>query len=393
MIAAEACSRIIKAYDAQGWHRTATAVDHASARWLIDELHSRNVQGALETFPFTRVDPEPCSVQGDGWTVQGHPFTDSLLPSPGNPLKGRFAERPDTGAFALVHADAHGMASPIDPLREQPWAAIIAILDGPGFTLRNQWRQDEPYGPPVVQVPASSAAQLEQARQCGEELTIHCGAVLAPTEASNVIATVPGSDPSLAPITVLTPRSGWWHCAGERGGGIAVWLEVAGEARRLGLSRTVNFVASTGHELNFWGARQHIARHPGLGPASRFWVHLGANIGARGTTLMTVSSDRGLLDIARSAGDRSGMTADEVRWEFREHAPGGEAQVIERAGGTFLSLIGANPQLFHSTEDRWPQAIDSEAIARAANLVVETLLASEPGGGSGQSAPPGRSRG
>ena len=59
MIAAEDCSSVIKAYEAQGWHRTATTVDHASAQWLIDELGTRNVQGALETFPFTRVDPEP----------------------------------------------------------------------------------------------------------------------------------------------------------------------------------------------------------------------------------------------------------------------------------------------------------------------------------------------
>jgi len=28
-----------------------------------------------------------------------------------------------------------------------------------------------------------------------------------------------------APRWVLAQRSGWWHCAGERGGGLACWLE------------------------------------------------------------------------------------------------------------------------------------------------------------------------
>jgi alanyl-tRNA synthetase len=40
-------------------------------------------------------------------------------------------------------------------------------------------------------------------------------------EAFNVVATVAGQQTDLAPIVVITPRSGWWQCASERGGGLA----------------------------------------------------------------------------------------------------------------------------------------------------------------------------
>jgi hypothetical protein len=32
---------------------------------------------------------------------------------------------------------------------------------------------------------------------------------------------------SLAPVVVITPRSGWWACASERGPGIAAFIELA----------------------------------------------------------------------------------------------------------------------------------------------------------------------
>jgi hypothetical protein len=45
-----------------------------------------------------------------------------------------------------------------------------------------------------------------------------------------------------------------------------------------------------------------------------------------------------------------------------------------RAGGRYLTLVGSNP-LFHLPEDRWPHAVDTDAVtgiaAAAAALVVK----------------------
>ncbi len=378
MILASYCSRVVEEFDAQGWHRTATDVDYASARWLIDEFRKRGVAASIDTYPFTRVDPVPCSVSSETWKISGFPFTDSLLPAPGTVLRGTIAEVPGPSAFALVAAEPHGMTSPVDELRAQQWAAILVLMEGPGFTLRNQWSQESPYGPPVIQVPASERDRLEAARGAKEPLSLGLGAKRSRVGASNVRARVTGRHPELPPITILTPRSGWWHCAGERGGGIAGLLEVAGETQRLGLSRNVDFVATTGHELGFWGIHRHLERHVEAAQGAHFWVHLGANIGAKGTTAVVRSGDSRLLETARAAGSLLDSDAGAARWDLCERAPGGEAQVVEAAGGTYISLVGAGFEMFHSIEDRWPDAIDAEAIARSANFVMELLLQSEP---------------
>jgi hypothetical protein len=54
--------------------------------------------------------------------------------------------------------------------------------------------------------------------------------------------------------------------------------------------------------------------------------------------------------------------------------PSGETRDIHRAGGRYLTLVGSNP-LFHLPQDRWPHAVDTDAVtkiaAAAAALVVK----------------------
>ena len=53
-------------------------------------------------------------------------------------------------------------------------------------------------------------------------------------EAFNVVTTLAGANRSLPPLVVMTPRSGWWTCASERGGGIACWLELMRDLKTAG---------------------------------------------------------------------------------------------------------------------------------------------------------------
>jgi hypothetical protein len=99
-------------------------------------------------------------------------------------------------------------------------------------------------------------------------------------EAFNVLAGIEGKNPGLPPLVIMTPRSGWWTCASERGGGIACWLELMLCMRDTKPARDVRFVASSGHELGYRGIEVYAERHPDLIRRSRAWIHLGANIGA-----------------------------------------------------------------------------------------------------------------
>src|SRR6478672_2590287 len=48
--------RIIHAFEAQGFHRTGTLVDRASANWLREEAHQAGLAASLEPFSIQRVD-------------------------------------------------------------------------------------------------------------------------------------------------------------------------------------------------------------------------------------------------------------------------------------------------------------------------------------------------
>lgn len=163
---------------------------------------------------------------------------------------------------------------------------------------------------------------------------------------------------------MLTPRSGWWHCAGERGGGIAIWLEVARRVRLLKLRRSVRFLATTGHELGFLGLGWYFDTDPGLAPNATGWLHLGANIGAVDSTLGVRATDGHLIDLAKEASAGPHAETATPNFGVATIPSGGEALEVAIRGGCYIALTGGGFPLVHTPEDRWPHAIDKEAIAR-----------------------------
>ena len=376
-ISGDDCSAIIRDYDLQGWHRTATSVDSASAEWLVNKLNERGVESELLPFPFRRVDPEPCSVSAGDWSVAGYPMPDTDLPAMEAPISGTISDEPSADAIALIRVSQRGQSALLEDTRTQAWRAIIAVTGdlGTGLALRNSWQFDAPSGPPIAQVPAAAWESLTAAKQTGEIVTIRCGAVHTETTAFNVAGFVPGTSPDLAPLVMLTPRSGWWHCAGERGGGVAIWLEVARRIASLNLRRSVRFLATTGHELGFLGLRRYFEADPALAPNAAAWLHLGANIGGSDTNLGVRASDERLIELAREAAAQSHSSSDMPNFGVAKVPPGGEALEVANRGGRYIAMTGGGFSLFHTPEDRWPVAIDQEAIARHGMMALNVLRA------------------
>jgi len=80
---------------------------------------------------------------------------------------------------------------------------------------------------------------------------------------------------------VSTPRSGWFGCAAERGPGVAVWLDLARWAAKAMPDHDLAFVCNTGHEYEYLGASEAMKQIAPPPAATRFWLHLGANVAAR----------------------------------------------------------------------------------------------------------------
>ncbi len=225
---------------------------------------------------------------------------------------------------------------------------------------------------PVLQVSSRHSAWLTDLARAGRNVRIVAHAARMRTTANNVVAAIAGRDPSLSPVVVMTPRSGWWNCAGERGGGIAGWLEIARAVAARPGRRPLLMVASSGHELGHYGLDEFIARRPGLIRGAAAWVHLGANIGAAGGGVRLQASADEIDALASAPLARAG--AHIAQRVPRGTVPAGEARNIHVGGGRYVSLLGTGP-LFHSRADRWPDAVDRAAVSQFARAFAALTTA------------------
>jgi hypothetical protein len=368
-------ARIIRTYDAQGFHRTGTDVDDTSGAWLAEEARAAGAETALARFPLARVDVRSCSVTVAGKSIDGLPLFDGGFTG-AEGVAGHIGTSA-AAEIALVDLDGPAISSEgrsIEQLRRAgTHRAIVAITRGssPGLIPMNAYRFVEPYGVPVVQVASTDGAWLHEAAKRGDATTVVAHAVRIDDTAANVVATVRGSRPELTPVVVITPRSGWWNCASERGGGVACWIVAMRAAARAKAPRTIQFVASSGHELGHIGLDAFIARRADFVKSAHAWIHLGANIGAAGGRMRLQASDDQMEASALAAlGRASATVADRVP---RGTVPAGEARNIHVAGGRYASLLGSG-QYFHSVADRFPVAVDAAAVDRYAAAVADLVV-------------------
>jgi hypothetical protein len=189
--------------------------------------------------------------------------------------------------------------------------------------------------------------------------------------AYNVTLEIPGTDPDLAPVVVSTPRSGWWQCAGERGGGIACWLETARALIAAPKERSCLFVAVTGHELGFLGMRSYLARRPRLLQTCHRWLHFGANLGAPRQPLRLQASDEAIAEWAVPLLESGGVSVGAP--SVRPPQPRGEAGLVQAGGARYIAPIRGS-EVFHHPSDRWPEAVDAAALARCASAFSSVAL-------------------
>ena len=243
----------------------------------------------------------------------------------------------------------------------------ITLGDPPGLTPINADDFTRPFGPPVLQLSSEHRGALERAAATAANATVSIEMRRTPVKACNVTARIAGRKPALAPVVVMTPRSGWWQCASERGGGLVLFLEIMRAIHAAAPARGVIFTANSGHELGHLGLDHFIHAEPGLVKSAHCWIHLGANFAAAvGPQVRLQASDETLFDQARAAMAKEDVTPD-VETPVGQRARG-EARNIFDGSGRYVSLLGGNG-LFHHQNDRWPDAVDAEKTAKLARAL------------------------
>ena len=366
-------ARIIGEYDAQGWHRTGTVVDHESAQWLADQVSKTGAEVSLDSFQLSRIDPGECYLEVGGQRISGLPMFDGAFTGAegiqGN--LGRVGSPAEIGVGEVSLAGGEDEALTASR-RSSDHKALVAVTIGgrPGLMPSNAPQFLSPFGCPVLQVGSDAQALLNQYMERVPEARLVAPVSRAPAESFNVVGRINGRDRHLPPLIVMTPRSGWWYCASERGGGLACWLEVMRAVHETNPRRDVIFVATSGHEVGLYGIHAFLERWQDLASNAFAWIHFGANIGSsQGSTGNYAATDEVLADRTKSALDKAGVTHSERGERFPS-----ESGVVMSRGGTVVALVGSGNAVFHLESDRWPGLVDVNAVAGYANAFADLAV-------------------
>jgi hypothetical protein len=369
----------LTAWDSQGTHRTGTTGDETGAIWLAHEAAGLGVEVGTEVFELDRLEPLACYLELDGERISAVPEFDA----PSASANGV------TGALSLNRHDEAILVAKLSPRsvytgeyermrRGAAHRALVIVCTGarPGMGLLNAEWFRTPYGAPAIHVSSEAsetvlagAARAAPARVVAENRYV-------PAAARNVVIAIAGSRRASPPVVVMTPRSSWWQSTAERGGGLVCWLESLRALIAASPGCDVVFTANSGHELGHLGLDDFMARRPGwerpIAEGGATWVHFGANIGAAGGELSVQPASDELRQLTETEQARAGRAPDVVA--PKALVPSGETRDIHRAGGHYVTLVGSNPW-FHLPQDRWPHAVDADAVTRiaaaAAALVVK----------------------
>lgn len=366
----------IRGWDAIAEHRTGTPGDRQTSAWLAAQARATGLAAERQDFELSRWVPDVCTVAVGDVVVEGVPLFDGGTTGREG-VGGRLVSLPRGGAAggsAAIGLGSFGNAAGAanralaGARNSDSWQALVAVskMDArvTGLALQNADRFQAPFGPPVLQVATEHEAWLQAAARRGGTAHVTVYSNFETATASNVVCRIPGRRRRLAPLVVLTPKSAWWVCTAERGGGIAVWLALLRHFAANRPRRDVLFVATSGHELGHLGLAHFLAAGGVRNP--RAWIHLGANFAAVASRLRLQASDAELAGIARNAlGEADVPIAATTPPGGR---PAGEARNIHDMGHRYVSLLGSNAW-FHHPDDRWPGTIDLHRCRRVIGAV------------------------
>ena len=389
---AREAERRIRAYERLGIHRTGWGADDAAAHWLVEELAAIGIEGRVEQFEFPQLHIRRAELRIGDRAIPGVPLYDCgttgregvsapLVAVPDGVLDG---PGPAIAVWELPDADTRRLTPAVyETLESLAAAGAIGVLMVMGDehgepVLRNAERPDEPLALPVLQV-----APKDVGEGLAGDGTLVIDAERRPGTALNVAAEIAGTDPSLAPVVLMTPKSGWYTCAAERGGGLAVWLAAAEAVAKQPGERTLKLIASSGHELHHYGLDAWLDGPTGV-PAqdAHVWIHLGASIGAKRGIGRVGAADEDLMKLALGALAEHGIKRDPMAVGFSGF---GEARNIAERGGRYISLLGGHPY-FHSPNDVFAKAVDGKSLvahAVAWRSLVAKLVRSADDGATG----------
>lgn len=368
--------RVVKDYSQWRLHRTGTAGSRAAVDWVEGELRRRGATTDRWSYRYPhyawsadvragerRIPTVPYYYEGVGEVSTGEPYVAAIRASDAG-------EDPELRS-AIDAAEASGAPLAVLAVSKpatataSSYAGLVAFNSDPSTRRRRS-------GVPTLIVPGRAADAFQE-----NGVSVSFRSRTRRRRADNVTAWLGTRQPVKDPVVVTTPLSGWFRCAGERGTGLAVALQLAED---LAQDQPVFFLGNTGHELENYGVRRWLADAFDLEP--RAVVHLGASIAA-GTRDLLGTLRLGVRGVASDPSPALAprMTLPLTRGSFVPvtsfPGEGAEWDAALPAGTPLISFAGTFRE-FHTPDDRARRVTSPALLATAYGAVsgaVSELLA------------------
>ena len=301
----------LRAWDSQGFHRTATDGDEAGAVWLAREAAALGATVTSEAFALDRIDPVDVCLELEDGRIDAVPVFDAPPTGPDG-VSGTLGPAGSDAAIGVAELWPQSVYSgEYQALRRNAsHRALVIVCRGahPGLGLLNAEGFRAPYGAPAIHVASEARAAVLAAAATGSIGRLVAHYRRTTTSARNIVATIAGRDRARPPVVVMTPRSSWWQSTAERGGGLVCWLQSLRALLAAPPAMDVVLTANSGHELGHLGLDAFVARRPDW-ERDALWVHWGANLGAAGGRLTVMSASRRAAHIGRARAGACGPAA------------------------------------------------------------------------------------
>ena len=387
----EPIHRDVVQYAEMGDHRTGSQVDLDTSAWIGDRLEASGLSVEFDTLAFRRFEPEACWIGLYGTRFDAlplwHPTAAGCAPlvaqvvmdSAGADVSGKIIlvrfetpmVTPKSEHAAIIHRLFRAGAKAIIGCMPHGSGEIFAPNAIPPHNF-------EPWPVPVALIAPKHWHVLAHAADLGDKVEFVLRGHDQPRAiARNVVARI-NRGPRW--IIVSTPQSGWFRCAGERGAGVALFLELARWAAKSTDDHSFLFLSSTGHEIGHIGI--HNILDQGIPPApgkTDCWLHLGASVATR-----AFAEKDGVLTPSGAEPDswlfcsESMMPSLKQAFSAHDHLSPqvynrnhGEIRWILERGYDAFSLMG--PQRFFHLADDGPEVVDPDLLQKTAATLKQTL--------------------
>jgi len=363
----EIISSILEDYHNQGIHRTGSEGDNANSIWFAEKIENMGLKPIKHEFLFNKIDINQVKLEIKNKEIEGIPIYDSIKKN-SYELSGEFG--PFT-SDAIIGFDHIRTERRLTNERNKNRHEILVFskknfLDG--IRPINAERFDNPFHPPILHVSNKYGPMLKSLSKKREKAKVILDVNRSKQIASNISTKIKGTKEDLSPIIIMTPKSGWWQCVSERGGGIASFLELMRDLKSNPPKRDFIFLATTGHELGHLGLKNFLKENKSLVDNAFFWLQLGANFGAAKIEEHGLKKDP-LIKIEVSKESIFKIVSNlfkgiENKYNLRIKygvRPPTEAKRIHDAGNDYFTIHGGN-YLFHHPQDIWPNAVNIDKI-------------------------------